>query len=111
MTKISQKSWKSKLHDIIYETDTPAGKLFDVILLITIIASIILVMLESIKSFDTKFHDFLNIAEWIITILFSFEYCTKLFKAETIDRFIVYFKQILSQISQKSENKISSIDN
>ena len=54
-------SWKHKLHEIIYEADTSEGKLFDVVLLIAIIASIILVMLESVDSFDEKYHDFLNI--------------------------------------------------
>ena len=65
--------WKHRLHEIIYEADTSEGKLFDVILLVAIIASIILVMLESVESFDAKYHNFLNISEWIITILFSIE--------------------------------------
>ncbi|NOQ28036.1 MAG: amino acid adenylation domain-containing protein, partial [Bacteroidales bacterium] len=43
-------------------------------------------------------------------LMFSFEYCTKLFKAETIDRFIAYFKQIVSQLARKPEIKISAID-
>ncbi|NOQ24319.1 MAG: amino acid adenylation domain-containing protein, partial [Bacteroidales bacterium] len=43
-------------------------------------------------------------------LMFSFEYCTKLFKAETIDRFIVYFKQIIDQLGRSSEIKISEID-
>ena len=70
--------WRKKLHDIIYEADTRAGKIFDVILLIAILASIIFVMLESIKSFDEKYHNFLNISEWIITILFSIEYIARI---------------------------------
>ena len=49
MQKQQNKNWKTKLHDIIYEADTPTGKLFDVVLLITIIASILLVMLESVR--------------------------------------------------------------
>ena len=49
-------NWKEKLHEIIYEADTKEGKLFDVVLLFAIIASIVLVMLESIESFDEKYH-------------------------------------------------------
>ena len=56
-------SWKERLHEIIYEADTKEGKLFDVILLIAIIASILLVMLESVESFDKKYHNLLNISE------------------------------------------------
>ena len=58
--------------------DTKEGKLFDVVLLIAIIASIILVMLESVESFDNKYHSFLNISEWVITILFSLEYILRI---------------------------------
>ena len=76
--KANKTSWREKIHEIIYEADTPEGKLFDVILLITIIASILLVMLESVESIDFKYHDYLNIGEWIITIFFSIEYILRI---------------------------------
>ena len=59
-------SWKDKLHEIIYEADTKAGKLFDVLLLIAILASIVLVMLESVTSINAQHHVFFNRAEWVI---------------------------------------------
>ncbi len=93
------KSWKSKLHEIIYEADTPGGKLFDIILLIAIIASIILVMLESIKGFDTKYHDFLNISEWIITILFSIEYIARIITVKKPFKYIFSFYGIVDFLS------------
>jgi voltage-gated potassium channel len=99
MSKTAQTSWKTKLHDIIYEAETPAGKLFDIILLITIIASIILVMLESIKSFDEKFHAFLNISEWIITILFSFEYIARIVTVKKPFKYIFSFYGIIDLLS------------
>jgi voltage-gated potassium channel len=97
--KSSKQNWKTKLHDIIYEADTPAGKLFDVILLIAIIASIILVMLESIKSFDENYHNFLNISEWIITILFSFEYIARVITVKKPFRYIFSFYGIIDLLS------------
>ncbi len=60
MESENKHNWRTKLHEIIYEADTPVGKLFDVILLIAILASVILVMLESIRSFDEKFHTFFS---------------------------------------------------
>ncbi len=99
MSDTTKKSWKTKLHDIIYEADTPTGKLFDIILLITIIASIILVMLESIKSFDNKFHNFLNIAEWIITILFSIEYIARIITVKKPLNYIFSFYGIIDLLS------------
>ena len=65
-TYFNKENWKTKLHDIIYEADTKEGKWFDIILILTIIVSIVLVMLESIVSFDRNYHNFLNIAEWVI---------------------------------------------
>ena len=78
--KSNKKSnWKHQLHEIIYEADTTKGKAFDVILLVTIVASIVLVMLESVESFDFKYHNFINTSEWIITILFSIEYIARIY--------------------------------
>ena len=55
MSKSNQTtSWREKVHEIIYEADTPAGKLFDVILLIVILISILLVMLESVESIGSQ---------------------------------------------------------
>lgn len=99
MANTKKQSWRSKLHDIIYEADTPAGKLFDVILLITIIASIILVMLESIKSFDENYHRFLNVAEWIITILFSIEYIARVVTVKKPFKYIFSFYGIIDLLS------------
>lgn len=92
-------NWRSKLHEIIYEADTPAGKLFDVVLLIAILASIVLVMLESVKSFDDKFHDFLNISEWIITILFTLEYVLRIITVKKPIKYVTSFYGIIDLLS------------
>lgn len=99
MSTTQKRHWKSKLHEIIYEADTPAGKLFDVILLIAILASIILVMLESVKSFDAKYHSFLNISEWIITILFTIEYIVRIITVKKPLKYIFSFYGIIDFLS------------
>ena len=93
------KNWKTKLHEIIYEADTPAGKLFDVILLIVILASIVLVMLESVKTIDTKYHNFLNISEWVITILFTIEYVARLITVKKPLKYVTSFYGIIDLLS------------
>jgi len=92
-------NWREKLHEVIYEADTQEGKLFDVILLIAILASILLVMLESIKSFDEKYHDFLNISEWIITILFSIEYILRVISIKKPLKYIFSFYGIIDLVA------------
>ncbi len=101
MTNIDskEKNWKAKLHEIIYEADTREGKLFDVILLIAIIASIALVMLESIRGFDIQYHNFLHISEWIITILFSIEYIARIVCVKKPWNYIFSFYGIVDFLS------------
>ena len=95
MATQKQTSWKRELHEIIYEADTPNGKLFDLILLITILASIVLVMLESIDSINDSYGTFLNISEWIITGLFTLEYILR----------IIAIKKPLSKVTMFEKNK------
>ncbi|MGH1384708.1 ion transporter [Kordia sp.] len=93
------KNWKSKLHEIIYEADTRAGKLFDVVLLVLILASIALVMLESVDDFAGKHSDFLVTAEWIITILFTLEYFARIISIRKPSQYIFSFYGIIDFLS------------
>lgn len=78
MADSTTSSWKTRLHEIIYEADTPAGKAFDIGLLIVIVLSIILVMLESIPGMSDKYYWEFYTAEWIITIIFTIEYILRI---------------------------------
>jgi len=93
------KNWKNKLHEILYEADTRAGKIFNIVLFIVIIASIILVMLESIQEIDKKYHDFLNISEWIITVLFTIEYIARIVSVKKPSKYIFSFFGIIDLLS------------
>ncbi len=93
------KTWKFRLHEIIYEADTKEGKLFDVILLILIIVSIITVMLESVKSIDAKYHAVFNIIEWVITILFTIEYFARIISVKKPREYIFSFYGIIDLLS------------
>ncbi|AJR04051.1 ion transporter [Siansivirga zeaxanthinifaciens] len=92
-------SWRRKLHEIIYEADTPAGKLFDVVLLIIILASIAFVMLESVKSINVKYFELLNVLEWLITILFSIEYIARIIAVKKPLKYIFSFYGIIDFLS------------
>ena len=73
------KSLKAGLHEIIFEADTPAGKAFDVALLLLIVLSVIAVMLESTASIATRYGNVLRTFEWVITIIFTIEYILRLY--------------------------------
>ena len=70
--------WREKLRVIIFEADTPAGKAFDVGLLLAICLSVLAVMLDSVITFRGEHGRLLNRAEWIFTLIFSVEYVLRL---------------------------------
>lgn len=91
--------WRSKIHTVIYGTHTPAGKLFDIVLLITILYSIVIVMLESVKSYDNKYHSFFDISEWVVTILFTIEYILRIICVQQPKKYIFSFYGVVDLLS------------
>lgn len=69
---------RSRLHEIIFEADTSAGKLFDVILICSIVASVIIVMLDSVASLQVEYGRLFFLLEWLFTLLFTVEYGLRL---------------------------------
>ncbi len=67
-----------RLHEIIFEADTPEGKWFDVVLIVSIVASVLVVMLDSVAAFNLHYGSLLYGAEWCFTLLFSIEYLLRL---------------------------------
>ena len=67
------------IHEVIFEADTPFGKLFDILLLIFILGSVIVVMLESMEGINQEARDLFLILEWIFTIFFTIEYILRLY--------------------------------
>ncbi|BAO55892.1 ion transporter [Nonlabens marinus] len=91
--------WRRKLHEIIYEADTPAGKLFDVLLLVVIIISVILVLLESVPSLGSRFAEEFIMAEWVITIFFTIEYVLRIVTINKPSKYIFSFYGIIDLLS------------
>jgi voltage-gated potassium channel len=74
-------AWRRRLHIIIFGHDTPAGKAFDVALIISILLSVVAVMLDSIGSVSRVFGTELRVLEWFFTLLFTVEYALRLLSA------------------------------
>lgn len=70
--------WRARLHEIIFEADTRAGKAFDVGLLVAIVLSVLVVVLESVPSLREPWGLPLRVLEWIFTALFTIEYALRL---------------------------------
>jgi voltage-gated potassium channel len=80
--------FRKRLYEIIFEADTRAGKSFDVALLGIILFSILLVMLESVKSFNDKYFFLLKVLEWAITIIFTIEYIARIWVVDKPFKYI-----------------------
>lgn len=78
MATAKKKQWQERLHEIIYESNTLAGKTFDVLLLLLIVASILTVMLDSLAGWHVKYGPLLFALEWVFTILFTVEYILRI---------------------------------
>lgn len=70
--------WRQRMYLVIFEAETPLGRFFDIGLIAAIVASVVVVMLESVPSIRVDYHDALWTAEWVFTILFTVEYLARL---------------------------------
>ncbi|MBN1602854.1 MAG: ion transporter [Chitinispirillaceae bacterium] len=70
--------WRQKLYDIIFESDTFAGKTFDIVLLIAILLSVVMVILESVAHIRSQYKELFLYGEWFFTLLFTVEYILRL---------------------------------
>jgi len=98
MKKNLQKLQRS-LHHVTFEYTSPAAKIFDIVLLLLIIASISIVMLDSVAEFHFKYGHFFHRLEWIFTILFTIEYFLRLISAEKPGHFAFSFLGIIDFIA------------
>lgn len=90
---------KNRLHEIIFEADTKAGKNFDIALLLAIIISVGLLMLDSVKSISAAYKDFFYISEWIFTGLFTIEYILRLWITKKPIKYAISFYGIIDLLS------------
>ncbi len=97
--KSNLKPWQLKLHEVIYEADTKAGKLFDIILLVAILLSVATVMLESVNSIASQYGDELKLIEWVFTLLFTLEYIARLISIGKPLKYVLSFYGIIDFVS------------
>lgn len=90
---------KSRLRNIIFGYDTPAGRAFDIVLIIAIIGSLVVVMLDSVQSIHQKYEGILNGFEWFFTIIFTFEYIARVYSAKNPWQYIFSFYGIIDLLS------------
>ena len=95
----NRKTLRQELYEIIFEAETRAGKVFDLIVLYAILASVVAVMLESVSQIERNFGQYLTIIEWVFTILFTIEYIARLYVSKKPIKYALSFLGLIDLFS------------
>ena len=95
----SDRGWRDIFFEIIFEADTPAGKWFDIVLIVCILLSVAAVMLDSVGSVRAEYGGLLYAVEWFFTILFTVEYILRLVCVGRPIRYAVSFFGIVDLLA------------
>ena len=93
------KPWRTKIYEVIFEADTPSGKLFDVLLIVAILLSVTVVFLESIEVLKNDYGRIFYALEWGFTILFTIEYLLRIICVNKPLKYIFSFYGIIDFLS------------
>lgn len=89
------RNYRKKLYEIIFEAETPAGKAFDLVLIILIVITVLAIILESVPAINSRYGTWLKLIEWVITILFTIEYIVRIWASPKSFRYISSFYGII----------------
>jgi voltage-gated potassium channel len=92
-------AWKNRLNRIIFGTDTFEGKMFDVVLMIIIVLSVLVVFLDSIHSVHQSYGRILLYLEWFFTIVFTIEYILRIISLKKPFKYIFNFYGVIDLLS------------
>jgi voltage-gated potassium channel len=90
---------RRRMFDVIFEADTPAGRRFDIALVIAIMLSILAVVLDSVPALHREYGETLNLVEWGFTLLFSIEYLARVICVQRPWRYITGFYGVIDLLA------------
>jgi len=91
--------WRQKWYDVIFESESKAGRNFDIILLIAILGSLVAIMLESVPTLLQKHRELFRYLEWFFTLIFTAEYVVRLLIVEKKRKYALSFYGIIDLLS------------
>jgi voltage-gated potassium channel len=91
--------WRDKWNAIIFRNDTPAGRLFDIVLFTLILLSVFSVILESVPAIRNSYSSYFKVDEWVFTGLFTIEYALRLATAKKPRRYARSFFGIVDLLA------------
>jgi voltage-gated potassium channel len=91
--------WRRRLHEIVFEADTVAGRAFDLAVVALILLAVLATMIETLPELPPRVHDALVVAEWVFTALFTLEYAARLVSVGRPVRYAVSFFGMVDLLS------------
>ena len=91
--------WRAEIYRVVFETDTPGGKCFDIGLLVAILVSIVTVSMETVETIGGGARKTLIAAEWCFTVLFTVEYILRLLSVRRPMRYARSFFGMIDLLS------------
>ena len=91
--------WRERWYTIIFEADTRAGRLFDITLLVAIVASVLVVMVDSLQGVNEHLRMLFTVLEWMFTLLFTAEYVMRILVVRRPLRYVFSFFGVIDFIS------------
>jgi len=92
-------AWRQELYRVIFEHHTPAGRFFDIALIVVILASVVVVMLESVETITARRAEVLQTVEWVFTGIFTVEYVIRLIAARSARRYAWSFFGVIDLLA------------
>lgn len=94
-----ERGWRRRLYEVIYESETPAGRAFDKAIIAAILVSVAVVIADSVLAWNQRFRTGFNVAEWLFTLLFTVEYVARLVAVERPLRYARSFFGVVDLLS------------
>ncbi|HEY0823295.1 MAG TPA: ion transporter [Ramlibacter sp.] len=91
--------WRRRLHEVIFESETPAGRLFDKVIIAAILVSVAVVVLDSVPALNRRWRTAFDVAEWFFTVLFTVEYLARLVSVKRQLKYALSFFGIVDLLS------------
>ena len=91
--------WRRRMHEVIFESETPEGRLFDKVIIVAILVSVAVVILDSVPALHRRHRATFDVAEWFFTILFTVEYLARLASVQRQLKYATSFFGIVDLIS------------
>lgn len=95
----NNESIKQLLNRVIFGTETPAGRAFDISLIVVILLSVIALMLESVFAGEEPYFTAIRVAEWVFTVLFTIEYFVRIYCSSNRRKYVFSFYGLIDLVS------------